>query len=160
LVKKSGNVFSFWSRLESIVIAMRSSAKISLESIIFEQKKELSQETKDWLQFWTETAPRGLPPNNVIEELKPYRPTETKLLWRYVQNVQTEDQKQLLSWLPTVKEVISSFFEGPPMYIKVAEVEPSNILVDMRLVVNAYPEMDNFVLPDEVITYQLKVTVG
>ena len=134
---------------------MRSSAKICLENIIFEQKKELSQETKDWLRVWTETAPRGLPPNNVIEELKPYRPTETKLLWRYVHHLQTEDQKQLLSWLPTVKEVINAFFEGPPIYIKVAEVEPSNILVDMRSVVNAYPEMDKFVLRDEVVTYQV-----
>ena len=134
---------------------MNNSAKISLESIIFEQKKELSQETKDWLRVWTETAPRGLPPNNVIEELKPYRPTKKTMLWRYVQVIQTEDQKQLLSWLPTVGFVLDAFFEGPPIYIKVAEVEPSNILVDMRLVVNVHPEMDNFVLRDEVVTYQV-----
>ena len=131
--------------------------KTSLKDILFEgnQPPKLSQKTKDWLQLWTSTAPRGYPPTSVIEELTPYRPTEPKMLWRYVQVIKTEDQKQLLSWLRTIEHVIDAFFDGAPMYIKVAEVKPSDILVDMRLVVNAYPEMDKLVLRDEVITYQL-----
>ena len=127
-----------------------------LESILFDvQDNPLSEETKKWLQHWTEYAPRGLPPPAVIKELEAYRPSKPKTLFRYVQNIEPEPQKQLLSWLPDWKIVIDSFFEGPPIYVKVATVEPKNILVDMRLIVSSFPEMEKLVLPDEVITYQV-----
>lgn len=128
---------------------------MQLKKILFESDISLSEETRNWLQSWTETAPKGLPSDKIIRELKPYRPSQPKMLWRYVQTIETESQKQLLSWLPSINRVLDAFFEGPSIYVKVAMVDPKDILVDMQLVVDAYPEMNNIVLREEIITYQI-----
>ena len=121
--------------------------------------KPLSQETMGWLQEWMLHAPRGLPPQRVIEELSPFRPTSPIQLWRYVENPGPEKSKLLLSWVDNIGDVLNaSFNDSDDILIRTAIVAPKDILVHNRILVakmwHLHPNLRDLIIEQEITTFQ------
>lgn len=115
---------------------------------------KISTEALDWCIYWTEYAPRELPSARIQKELKKTRPANSVLCFRYVAYPEEENLKSLLSWSPDFQLIINSFFEGSPIWLRMADLQPDNILVDMRKVIELNPHLKKHLL-NEIVTFKL-----
>lgn len=96
----------------------------------------------------------GLPSVRIQKELRKTRPTNSTLCFRYVASPNEEHLKSLLSWSPDFELIVDSFFEGDPIWLRMAEIKPSSILVDIRKIIELYPNMKKSLL-NEIVTFKL-----
>ena len=117
-------------------------------------ENHISTEALEWCVYWTEYAPMDLPSARIQKEFRKTRPVNSVLCFRYVASPDEEHLKSLLSWSPDLELIVDSFFEGSPIWLRMAELQPNNILVDMRKIIELYPRLKKSLL-NEIVTFKL-----
>ena len=113
----------------------------------------LSVEAYQWLLIWTWAAPRELPPDEIIQELAQLRPPSSQILYRYIpiKGINLEPSKTLVSYNTTIEQAFDSFGDDIDFYLRVSDVMPENILIQMNRIPGIKQMRD--LLEDEVIVF-------
>lgn len=114
----------------------------------------ITKEARDWCVYWTEKAPRNLPSAAIQAELVKTRPSKSITVFRYVAAPENEHLKSLLSWSADFQLTVDSFFEGDPIWLRMTDLRPEQILVDMRVVARLCPEIKRSLLP-EIVSFKI-----